>query len=213
MEELKAWEKREDETDRAWQAFHDYLLLGSGRSLQKLIDHYDKHPDRVQIAPSKRLATLKKWSAGFDWQDRVRAYEDDLRAQEEQKWRDRRTAWREKEFRLKERLLERITDMLNFPLTQVKREFEREGDEGGTIIQIIQPARWTYKEVAMVGKLLVELGKDIFPADMGDDDDVPVEKRTITFTRREESSAPAYEETPTTGPEIILDDDDEDDID
>lgn len=63
------------ESSRARQAFLDYSSLGGGRSLELLVDRY-----RTQIAPeappTRRLETLKRWSARFGWQARLIAEQE-----------------------------------------------------------------------------------------------------------------------------------------
>jgi hypothetical protein len=55
------------ETARAKAAFNDYLTLGPGRSLEKLLERYRTVPN----PPTTRLPTLKGWSARFGWQERL----------------------------------------------------------------------------------------------------------------------------------------------
>ena len=56
-------------------AFDIYYSLGSSRSLQMLLEHLkEKQPEH---APS--LDTLKKWSSGYNWQERVLLMEQDVR--------------------------------------------------------------------------------------------------------------------------------------
>lgn len=55
-------------------AFNDYVGLGDGRSLRKLHARYQDDPNPT---PTKRLKTLKEWSARYGWQDRIRQAETD----------------------------------------------------------------------------------------------------------------------------------------
>lgn len=61
-----------EESARAAQSYADYLALGAGRSLVKLLGEY---AERVRsgsgVPPTTRLNTLKKWSAAHDWQGRI----------------------------------------------------------------------------------------------------------------------------------------------
>jgi hypothetical protein len=62
------------ETIKAHNALMDYFLMGSGRSLNLLLEKY-----RAQIVsevylkapPTKRLQTLKNWSSRYHWQARI----------------------------------------------------------------------------------------------------------------------------------------------
>ena len=55
------------ETGRAAKAFDDYAKLGDGRSLEKLLNAYRNDP----AAPTRQIATLKRWSTRFGWQARL----------------------------------------------------------------------------------------------------------------------------------------------
>jgi len=55
------------ETSRAAQAFRDYCLMGSYRSLRKLKEHYQHAP----------LRQLELWSSRYHWQERARQYDAD----------------------------------------------------------------------------------------------------------------------------------------
>ncbi|MFH0900540.1 MAG: hypothetical protein V2A73_07915 [Pseudomonadota bacterium] len=56
------------ETSRAQQAWLDYLAMGGGRSLEKLLALYQSG---TRVAPTVRLRSLKSWSAAFGWQARL----------------------------------------------------------------------------------------------------------------------------------------------
>lgn len=71
--ELLAGERKESETDRAVQACNDYLRLGPGRSLSKLLSKYTKRNQTEPVTESE--STIKKWSADYDWQLRASAYD------------------------------------------------------------------------------------------------------------------------------------------
>ena len=54
-------------------ACNDYLRLGPGRSIAKLLDRYQQ--ETKTIPPSKRLATLKSWSSKYNWVERAERYD------------------------------------------------------------------------------------------------------------------------------------------
>lgn len=64
MSELQAWERRDIESDPAWEAFRTYRDMGSARSLSKL----------AQIL-SKSKPLLSGWSAKHGWVERCRAFD------------------------------------------------------------------------------------------------------------------------------------------
>ena len=55
------------------KALHDYLALGSSRSLKKLIQHYTNHGLK---APA--LSTLKGWSSAMAWQAQAADYDKNV---------------------------------------------------------------------------------------------------------------------------------------
>lgn len=71
--ELLAGERQVGETDKAAQACNDWLRLGTGRTMPRLLERYRDLPQNT--APTTSLDTLQSWSKRFDWQ--VRAAEFD----------------------------------------------------------------------------------------------------------------------------------------
>lgn len=78
MSELLAGERVKGETAKAIQACNDYLLLGRGRSMAKLLDRYQIG---AEVPPTKRLNTLKTWSTGYGWQSRAALYDSAIQEQ------------------------------------------------------------------------------------------------------------------------------------
>lgn len=73
MSELIAGRKFPRESGRAVVACNDYLRLGAGRSLRRLLDKYNAgDPD---AAPVRSLDTLNRWSGRFNWQERAAEYD------------------------------------------------------------------------------------------------------------------------------------------
>jgi hypothetical protein len=66
------------ETSRARQAWADYLAMGPGRSLEKLLALYSerRQSGRRASVPARRLRTLYDWSSTFGWQARLQAITD-----------------------------------------------------------------------------------------------------------------------------------------
>jgi hypothetical protein len=74
--ELLAGERIKGESKKAIIACNDYLRMGAGRSLAKLIQKYTKStPDS---APTTNLRIAKRWSTNYDWQARADAYDAQL---------------------------------------------------------------------------------------------------------------------------------------
>lgn len=68
-----AGERKSNESDRAVQALNDYLRMGPGRSLSKLLQRYAK--SRKTTQPTDSLNTLRKWHELFEWQSRSSEYD------------------------------------------------------------------------------------------------------------------------------------------
>lgn len=61
----QSWDKRDDETAKAFDAFRYYLHLGKERTLQKVSDYLGH----------KSPITVRKWSMAKDWVSRVADWE------------------------------------------------------------------------------------------------------------------------------------------
>lgn len=68
------------ESPKARQAWADYLALGDGRSLEKLLALYRSCSEP---APTGQMTTLKLWSRAFGWQSRLQAIADAAAAEAE----------------------------------------------------------------------------------------------------------------------------------
>lgn len=68
--DTKPWERQEGESVKAYEAFQCYLNLGETRS-QRLVSE--------QLSKSRQL--ISRWSANYQWVERVAAYENDLQRQ------------------------------------------------------------------------------------------------------------------------------------
>ena len=66
MEEIKPWERQNDETVKQFEAFCVYRDMGKGRSLQK-----------VAAKLSKSETLIKRWSAKNNWINRIAAWENE----------------------------------------------------------------------------------------------------------------------------------------
>jgi hypothetical protein len=113
-----AWEalaKRDDETLKAHTAFLDYVRMGSGRSLAKLIAQYqDQGAAKVGLEkpPTKRLNTLKEWSVTHEWQKRLEAWATERNQRDQALWEERRRQLREDDWVTGERLREQANAAL-----------------------------------------------------------------------------------------------------
>jgi hypothetical protein len=74
---LLAGQRQERESDAAVVACNDYLRMGSGRSLSRLVAGYRGRTVGDPLAekpPTQRLPTLEEWSSKFEWQARASTY-------------------------------------------------------------------------------------------------------------------------------------------
>lgn len=79
MVELLAGERKERESTKAIQACNDYLLMGPGRSLQKLHRIYIGYTS--EKPPVSHLRTLAEWSRRYEWQARAALYDTAIQEQ------------------------------------------------------------------------------------------------------------------------------------
>jgi hypothetical protein len=177
---VRAFERQPGESAKAYRAFCCYRDLGAERSLAKAAETY--------YGSRKNLAQVGLWSRKFDWVDRAQAWDDfvamiRLDAIEESQHESaadfaaRQRALDEKILRCKEKLVERLELMLEFPLSvrQVEREVETEDGKKTEIVHV-HPARWSFDTVATLLRVLDRKGAGRI--DIGDaHDDGPV-----TFT-------------------------------
>lgn len=92
MVDLLAGQRQPKESDKALIACGDYLRMGPGRSLMKLVEKYRGQSGGepgVNLPPTKRLSTLEEWSAKFSWQARAAEYDAG--------WEERKNKIRERE--------------------------------------------------------------------------------------------------------------------
>lgn len=73
----------ESESNKALEAFNEYCMQGTDRSLEKLHAQYAKRAEDARREQGKKsyvpsLSTLKNWSSTHAWQDRVKAYDEQV---------------------------------------------------------------------------------------------------------------------------------------
>lgn len=66
---MAAWDKREDESSRAYSAFIIYRDMGPQRSLRKTADIYYE-------PGSLNVRVIQKWSSKYDWVKRATAFDE-----------------------------------------------------------------------------------------------------------------------------------------
>lgn len=145
---MRAFERQQGETQKAYLAFQKYLELGPERTLALASDAvYGRSKNGVRKKP---VGQVDKWSRQFDWHQRAQAWDDTLQMARleavEQAERDRIKTFAERErhlddeiLGLKELLVPKLKQMAEFPLARTTTE-SKDGKE----ITNIYPARWSF---------------------------------------------------------------------
>lgn len=151
MAKKREWEQRDAEPSRAYQAFLAYRDMGPGRSLAGSLD---PGGDRPEV-----LRTIERWSSRYRWIERCRAWDawiqrerDRIARQEAAKWERRKLRALDTVYEDVQVLREQIRRMLSFPLS--RRRFE---DEDGQRITVVEPARWSWREIIVGLKAVAEI--------------------------------------------------------
>lgn len=145
---MRAFERVEGETQKAYQAFQKYLELGPERTLALATDAvYGRYAGGKRRQPAGQIV---KWSQRFDWHKRAQAWDDTLQMARleavEQAERDRIFTFAEREKKLDEELLSlkelimpKLKQMAEFPLVRTTHT-----SENGKEITNVYPARWSF---------------------------------------------------------------------
>lgn len=151
---MRAFERQEGETAKSFAAFKVYRDLGLQRSLRRTAE-------LVYGEGTKSVRRIEKWSSQHDWYSRARAWDDYhemLRREavaeyEREQGVDlayRSAKLQEEVLASKEALLQRIEQMLEWPIEH--RVTER--DEGGKEVTHVYPAKWTYTTIVRALQIL-----------------------------------------------------------
>lgn len=129
------------ETPRARAAFTDYVSLGDGRSLERLLERYQSVSGTW---PTRRLNTLKQWSAAHNWQVRIAALIEQQEAEAAEHWARVREEHRNRMLLTGQALLGRADEMLRWPIAT---RTVTQGENGEQIVTLT-PARWSFSDAA-----------------------------------------------------------------
>lgn len=138
---MLAWERQENESARAFEAFVLYRDMGAARSLAK-----------VGQVLGKSTALMERWSVAQSWVDRVKALEardEMLRREAIEEFQDakakdharREAELREKALEAREMAMDKALKILQWPLSE--QHVVREGEDGETQTLIFLPAKWS----------------------------------------------------------------------
>ena len=122
--------------------------------MEKAREAHDPDGDR-----SIPIRSIERWSAQHRWQERARAWDDWLQRERDRVARTEAARWERRRLRALEAvyqdaqtLRERLRRMLAFPLSRQRVE-----DQDGRTITIVEPARWSYRELIAGFKVIAEL--------------------------------------------------------
>lgn len=92
---MKIWERQKEESDKAFNAFKIYLEMEE-RSIQKVAD-----------LTQRERSLIQRWSAKYNWRERVTAWENELLAEKRKAYLKRYNKFLDKQFAGNERIQEK----------------------------------------------------------------------------------------------------------
>jgi hypothetical protein len=129
---LPIWEKRADETQKAWTAFRCYRDAGRGRSIRKTANNLDVSRQN-----------LEQWSVRYEWQRRVEAFDDFTYDEELRDFKQLQVA-------LGQIQLQEIAHVKQLALTRIRAASDREIGS----LSLAEAARIVERTVKMERELL-----------------------------------------------------------
>lgn len=141
---MRAFERMEGESDKAYRAFQTFRDLGPDRSLAKAA--------QLVYGSTSNVRQMSRWSARFSWIERASAYDDwgamiareavqrhiEVQAEDHAA---REAALREKALEVREEAMGQAEKMIQWPLTEQRVLQESEGSE--QVVYQFFPARWS----------------------------------------------------------------------
>jgi len=162
MDSQLAYERRKGETADAYEAARAYFELGAGRSLAG-----------VSKKLSKNVGLLKRWSVRWDWVNRAIAWDEVMdKARDEavrkalsteavrvaEEWATRENLVRQRMYDLHVRGLNKIDQMLGFPLATITTEVRKDPNGEMARFTTVNPARWSFDTVHRMAARMCALG-------------------------------------------------------
>lgn len=102
MAQLKPWDRRDDETSPAWEAFCVYRDMGGKRSTGKT---------QQTLGKSKRM--IDAWSSRHDWVERCRAFDRHMDAESVDAYKQQVKGIVKQQTELADKLLRHLADNLD----------------------------------------------------------------------------------------------------
>lgn len=139
------WDRRDNESAKAYAAFCEYRNMGVERSLNAVSQNL-----------AKSLPFIKEWSSKHEWVKRAEEWDahqeeksrrsmEKARLEIENQWRDRQEQLRQQEWDYAQKLIEKAKAMLDFPLAQKQTKPDANGN-----VTIVNPARWGFSDAARI---------------------------------------------------------------
>jgi hypothetical protein len=180
---------------KAWRAFQTFRDLGPERSLRWAASVFYGTP-RGEEVKQHQYEQLKRWSARFDWQSRVQAYDDFLDFEVQSRLRELRERGArdaaERRLRVEERLLgvaegavQKAEAMLAYPIARLTNTTTSE--DGTVVHNTFEPGRWTFSTARAMADLAASLiGHKVGAGpDDGEPGDEELERRFARLSEEE----------------------------
>lgn len=169
---MRAWERLERETSKAFEAFKLYRDMGSSRTLSgawRIHKGFDPSDYRV-LAPGR----WQGWYRDFDWKDRAHAHDDfkemirrqaieDYERSKAGEYAARQERIREQIMDNAEKAAKQAAEMLEAPLFVETTSVD---EKTGEITKIVHPAKWTKETVARYQEIAHKAVGDSFGDDV-----------------------------------------------
>lgn len=144
------WERRDGEPNKWYDRFQIFLLAGPSRSVYAAYLAWREREGRASARDSaqKRAGLPKTWAdaaAKWEWVKRAEAFDEKERQQNLVEWAKRRDALRELEWTFSQELVDKVRQMLVFPLAKTVRT---QDNDGQTIVTEVYPTRWSIGDAA-----------------------------------------------------------------
>ena len=187
---LLMWEQQPDEPAKHFAWFHVFLMLGPSRSISAAYNAVQNtktgkkskevHGSRIQSR------TWQTTSRDWRWGTRARAWDAEQRRLDEAAKVAARVELTEREFKQRQKMMDKIEKMLEFPVHRVEHV-----EEDGKTVTIVNPARWDFNTVARLLLAQAKLGQmSIKWEDAGNKDvTAMLTVRTMTDAELEEIAA------------------------
>jgi hypothetical protein len=156
-DELREWDQQPGEKtlwyDRFWKWLHD-----PRRSMMAV---YNGERDKARKGKAESPpGAWKKAARQWKWAGRAQAWDDYEHERLDEEWEAQRKQRREVEWSTALALIERVNQMLVFPLASTT--LEQEAEEPGSKVRnvmTVNPARWNFRDAALIAETASKLAR------------------------------------------------------